>query len=72
MAQRLNLSTFCSQEVQAEVFKSWETIETDTLKELSDYAGYQQEFLRLFGFGIDGVDYDASPEIDVPLPISQA
>ena len=26
---------------------------------MSDFAGYQQEFLRLFGFGVEGVDYDA-------------
>jgi len=26
---------------------------------LTDYAGYHHEFLNLFGFGVDGVDYDA-------------
>jgi len=33
---------------------------------ISDFAGYKAEFLRLFGFGIEGVDYDAdvSPLVD--------
>ena len=38
------------------------------LDELTDFVGYKAEFLRLFGFGIDGVDYaadvDVMPSID--------
>jgi len=40
----------------------WPTIATETLNDLTDFAGYQNEFLRLFGFGLDSVDYDA--EVD--------
>jgi enoyl-[acyl-carrier protein] reductase/trans-2-enoyl-CoA reductase (NAD+) len=46
-------------EVQAAVAALWEDINTDTLRELSDFAGYKREFLQLFGFDVDGVDYDA-------------
>ncbi|MFT4826468.1 MAG: enoyl-[acyl-carrier protein] reductase/trans-2-enoyl-CoA reductase (NAD+) [Halioglobus sp.] len=46
-------------EVQAAVGVLWEQINTDTLNELSDFAGYKREFLQLFGFEIDGVDYEA-------------
>ena len=46
-------------EVQAAVAALWEDINTDTLRELSDFAGYKREFLQLFGFEVDGVDYDA-------------
>ena len=46
-------------EVQAAVGALWDQINTDTLRELSDFAGYKREFLQLFGFEIDGVDYDA-------------
>ncbi|MFT4872362.1 enoyl-ACP reductase FabV [Congregibacter sp.] len=56
-------------EVQAAVGKLWEQVATDNLSELSDFAGYRREFLQLFGFGIDGVDYDA--DVDPLVPISQ-
>ena len=46
-------------EVQAEVAELWAQIDTDNLNELSDFAGYREEFLQLFGFEIPGVDYDA-------------
>ncbi len=45
--------------VQAEVEALWSKINDDNLFQLSDMAGYKEEFLRLFGFGIDGVDYEA-------------
>ena len=46
-------------EVQSEVAELWSQIDTDNLNELSDFAGYREEFLQLFGFEIPGVDYDA-------------
>jgi Uncharacterized paraquat-inducible protein B len=46
-------------EVQAEVADLWAQIESDNLAALSDFAGYKREFLQLFGFEVDGVDYDA-------------
>ena len=45
--------------VQAKVQALWEQVNTENLDELTDFTGYQAEFFRLFGFGIDGVDYDA-------------
>ena len=54
-------------EVQAEVAGIWEQIDTDNLKTLADFDGYRQGFLQLFGFGVDGVDYDAdvNPEVAI-------
>lgn len=54
-------------QVQEQVAKMWETITNDTLFEMSDYAGYKTEFLRLFGFEVDGVDYETeiSPMVDL-------
>jgi|TARA_B110000483_G_scaffold147265_1_gene175694 enoyl-[acyl-carrier protein] reductase/trans-2-enoyl-CoA reductase (NAD+) len=54
------------EEIQQKVEALWEIVNSDNLLELSDYQGYQQEFLKLFGFGIDGVDYEAdlSPLLD--------
>jgi enoyl-[acyl-carrier protein] reductase/trans-2-enoyl-CoA reductase (NAD+) len=45
--------------IQAAVGDLWEGINTETLRQLSDFAGYKREFLQLFGFEIDGVDYEA-------------
>lgn len=49
-------------EVQDEVKDLWERVTTATVSQLTDYQGYHDEFLRLFGFGLPGVDYDA--EVD--------
>ncbi|MEZ5325108.1 MAG: trans-2-enoyl-CoA reductase family protein [Verrucomicrobiales bacterium] len=49
-------------DVQAAVAKLWEEVSTENLSEISDFAGYQSEFLRLFGFGISSVDYNAETD----------
>lgn len=54
-------------EVQDAVKSLWPTVTTENLEAISDFAGYQTDFLKLFGFGLDGVDYDADVEVDVPL-----
>lgn len=45
--------------VQRPVEEIWEKVTEENLFELTDFEGYKTEFLRLFGFGIAGVDYDA-------------
>lgn len=54
-------------EVQASVAQAWANISTENLAELTDFTGYKKEFLNLFGFEIDGVDYDAdvNPEVAI-------
>ncbi|WP_269617728.1 enoyl-ACP reductase FabV [Zhongshania sp. BJYM1] len=46
-------------EIQAAVAQMWDDVTTENLLTTTDFAGYKREFLRLFGFEIDGVDYDA-------------
>ncbi|MCC5826750.1 enoyl-ACP reductase FabV [Alkalimonas sp.] len=53
--------------VQAEVKALWQQVETDNIDTLTDYAGYHQDFLQLFGFGVAGVDYEADVSPEVPL-----
>lgn len=55
-------------EIQAAVGELWEQINTETLHQLSDFEGYKREFLQLFGFEVDGVDYDAdvNPRVEIP------
>lgn len=54
-------------EIQGKVAEAWAQITSDNLAELTDFPGYKQEFLRLFGFEIDGVDYEAdvNPVVDI-------
>jgi enoyl-[acyl-carrier protein] reductase/trans-2-enoyl-CoA reductase (NAD+) len=55
-------------EIQAGVAKVWPEVTTETLAPLTDIAGYRREFLKLFGFGLDGLDYEAEVEPHVPMP----
>jgi len=53
-------------EVQSKIKELWPQVTNENLFDLSDYQGYKDEFLKLFGFGVDGVDYEAdiSPIVD--------
>ena len=53
--------------IQAAVADLWEGINTQTLRQLSDFDGYKREFLQLFGFEVDGVDYevDVNPQVNI-------
>lgn len=44
---------------QAKIKALWDQVTQENFHELSDYAGYHHEFLKLFGFDVEGVDYDA-------------
>ncbi|MDR1433003.1 MAG: trans-2-enoyl-CoA reductase family protein [Puniceicoccales bacterium] len=50
-------------DVQEQVAKIWPNISTENLGELSDIGGYREEFLKLFGFGLQSVDYSEDVEI---------
>jgi enoyl-[acyl-carrier protein] reductase / trans-2-enoyl-CoA reductase (NAD+) len=54
-------------DVQAKVAKLWLEATTESLPEIGDLPGYKQDFLNLFGFGFEGVDYlaDADEMVDV-------
>jgi enoyl-[acyl-carrier protein] reductase/trans-2-enoyl-CoA reductase (NAD+) len=52
-------------DIQSAVAKLWAEVTTENLATLSDIAGYRQEFLRLFGFGLASVDYEAAVDPDV-------
>ena len=45
--------------IQNEINRLWKIVDTENLKDLADLDGYRADFLRIFGFGISGVDYEA-------------
>lgn len=66
-ANRLRLDDLeLREDVQLACREMWPTITTENLFEKTDYQLYKDEFLKLFGFGVEGVDYDAdvSPEVE--------
>lgn len=57
-----------SKDVQTEVKRRWELVDTDNIKELGDIEGYWEDFYHMFGFGEEGVDYEA--DVDPVVSIS--
>ena len=55
-------------DIQAAVAEIWPQATTENLESLTDIAGYRTEFLKLFGFGLPGVDYEAETDPIAPLP----
>ncbi len=53
--------------IQSEVETLWSQVTTDNLNAISDFRGFRADFLKLFGFGVTGVNHDA--EVDAEGPI---
>ena len=55
-------------DIQAKVAELWAKATTETLPEIGDLAGYSRDFYNLFGFKVDGVDYqeDVNELVEVP------
>ena len=54
-------------DVQAAVARIWPEVTTENLSARTDIAGYRSEFLKLFGFGLEGIDYGADIEPHIPM-----
>lgn len=55
-------------DIQAEVAELWKKATTENLAEIGDLEGYSNDFYNLFGFKVDGVDYDADVDEMVKIP----
>ena len=55
-------------DVQAKVAELWKTASTENLSEIGDLEGYSNDFFNLFGFKVEGVDYDADVNEMVEIP----
>jgi enoyl-[acyl-carrier protein] reductase/trans-2-enoyl-CoA reductase (NAD+) len=54
-------------DIQTEVARLWPEITTENVATLSDLAGYRSDFLKLFGFGLPGVNYEAEVEPQIAM-----
>lgn len=56
-------------ETQSKVGAIWPNVTEENLLETTDYKGYHHDFLKLFGFDLDNVDYDADVDPMVELEL---
>jgi enoyl-[acyl-carrier protein] reductase/trans-2-enoyl-CoA reductase (NAD+) len=49
-------------DVQEKIAELWQAATTENLADLGDLEGYRSDFHNLFGFGFDGVDYEADAD----------
>ncbi|HVV67569.1 MAG TPA: enoyl-ACP reductase FabV [Gammaproteobacteria bacterium] len=72
---RIRLDNFeMAPEVQKEIAQLWPKVTSENLEQLTDIAGYRDDFYRLFGFNFSTVDYDADvdPEVGIDSITAQA
>ena len=55
-------------DIQDRIKTLWQKATTENLSEIGDLAGYKQDFLNLFGFGFEGVDYIVDTNELVKIP----
>ncbi len=56
------------EDVQRRVAELWEQANSDNLSEIADLEGYRKDFYNLFGFDVEGVDYEKDTDEQVPIP----
>ncbi|MGL5336023.1 MAG: enoyl-ACP reductase FabV, partial [Enterovibrio sp.] len=57
-------------DIQQHCMQLWPQVTTQNLRELTDYDAYKAEFLKLFGFGIAGIDYTAEVDPNVEFDVA--
>ncbi|MGY5453127.1 enoyl-ACP reductase FabV [Agarivorans sp. MS3-6] len=57
------------EDIQQTCVDLWPKITSENLLEHTDYANYKTEFLKLFGFGVEGVNYEEDVDTLVPFEI---
>jgi len=58
-------------DIQEKVAELWKDATTESLPNIGDLAGYSKEFFNLFGFKVDGVNYDEDVNEVVEIPSMQ-
>ena len=58
-AKRLRIDDVeTNDDIQAKIKAAWQKVDNDNFSQLADYESYHQDFLHLFGFDFDEVDYE--------------
>lgn len=56
------------EDVQEEVAELWKKATSENLSDIGDLEGYRKDFYNLFGFNVDGVDYEAQADEQLWVP----
>lgn len=56
------------EDIQQKVAELWAQVSTENIEQVSDIFGYREEFNQLFGFEVDGVDYNEEVNILRAVP----
>ncbi len=55
-------------EIQEEVLRRWKSASSENIEDISDLSAVREQFLKVFGFSVEGVDYEAEQDIfSVPV-----
>ncbi|MEZ9591791.1 trans-2-enoyl-CoA reductase [Vibrio breoganii] len=57
------------EDIQQHCRDLWPQITSENIRELTDYQEYKDEFLSLFGFGVEDVDYEADVDTLVDFDV---
>ena len=49
-------------EIQQEVRSRWSVVQTENLEEYGDLKGFREDFLKIFRFGFESVNYEAETD----------
>ncbi len=58
-------------DLQRKIEEIWPQVTTENVESITDIEGYRNDFYRLFGFNIKGVNYDAETDPAVKIPSLQ-
>ncbi|AEW44594.1 trans-2-enoyl-CoA reductase [Serratia symbiotica str. 'Cinara cedri'] len=58
-------------DIQHACRETWLRIKNDNINQLTDYQGYKEDFLRLFGFGLKGINYTADLNVQANFDVIQ-
>lgn len=56
------------EDVQNKVSELWKQVNTETLAQIGDLEGYSRDFFQLFGFKVDGINYEEDVNEVVEIP----
>ena len=65
----LNFLQILLEEIQDYVSENWAKFNTDNMDRIADFEGYRRDFMQIYGFDFEDVDYDkdVSPESEMTL-----
>ncbi|AJC50449.1 enoyl-ACP reductase FabV [Coxiella endosymbiont of Amblyomma americanum] len=55
-------------DVQEEVTALWQSVNSNNVNQIADITGYREDFYKLFGFGLNNIDYQRDVDTEITIP----